>query len=927
MPQIPESEINHIKQSIDLVALCRSRGIQLKKAGKNYVGRCPFHEEENDSFIVTPSKNLFNCFGCGTTGNVIQFVQLMDKISFPEAVAELSENLVLQTSGKATKTAAKKKISSFNSRYSCAHFSKPVRHSLGEVGSRSKLLSLVTDYYHAAFNHQRTGTEYMKQRGLTDPALFSRFKIGFCAGNIRESMAKEDVKIGGLKELGVLSGNGREFFTNCVVFPIPDHSGRIVNLYGRRIRNGRVNHLYLPGRKSGVFNGSSIQSGESVILVESILDALALIQAGYTGAIPCFGSSGIPEDHLSLLKNSQACPAEAAEQRRRIYLCFDSDAAGRKAAGKAKAQLEEIGITSRQIILPEGHDPCSLLLQDGGKDILRRLFRRTGRSRSSGRGGKNTMGTGKKAIISKLTTERGIIRAVFAERIYELKGLNRESTRCKVTVRVFGNGDDDRFHLDTIDLYSSRSRAVFARSVAEIFSVRDVHVSAELLALVRPVEEYKEGNNKEPDIREPQMTDEERKEAVALLKAGDIFTKILSAFESVGYTGEKINKIVGYLATVSRKLDEPLSICIQSRSAAGKSALQDAILNFVPPEDVVRYTCLTGQALFYKEAGSLKHKILAIEEDAGARNANYSIRTMQSSNFLSIASAGRDPETGKLRTEENIVEGPTVFFMTTTEAELESETGSRFLFLTLDESSEATARVHEAQRMMNTLEGIVTRKKVERIIKQHRNAQRLLKSGLKVVIPFAEHLRFRIDSIRARRDHKKYLTLIQSIAFLRQYQREIKKVEVEGETVEYIEATLDDVRIANKLAAEVLGVSLDELSPPSRRLLDQIREMVIRKSEEQNIDPHEYTFTRREIREYTGWSDTQVKRHINQLVDLEYIYSIMGSKGKEYIYELQYVEEVEPGKKFLSCLIDVDELAGEIGKERKASEDDDNLGG
>ncbi|RUM41119.1 MAG: hypothetical protein DSY80_09300, partial [Desulfocapsa sp.] len=574
---------------------------------------------------------------------------------------------------------------------------------------------------------------------------------------------------------------------------------------------------------------------------------------------------------------------------------------------KAKVQLEEIGMNSRQIILPENQDPCSLLLQDSGKDILRRLFRQ--------KGGTFTMGTGKKAVAKKILKGNGTLRVEFTDRIYELKGLNRDSSKCKVTMKVFRDTDDDRFHLDTIDLYSSRSRSVFSRNVAELFGVRDVHVAAELLALIGPVEKYKEDINREPETQKVKMTEEERRDAIALLKTRDIFTKILSDFESVGYTGEKINKLVGYLATISRKLDDPISICIQSRSAAGKSALQDAILNFVPPEDVVRYTCLTGQALFYKEADSLKHKILAIEEDAGAKNANYSIRTMQSSNFLSIAAAGRDPETGKLRTDENVVEGPTPFFMTTTAPEIEGETGSRFLFLTLDESSEATARVHEAQRLMNTLEGLIIRKRVEKIIRLHQNAQRLLKDGLKVVIPFARHLRFRVDSLRTRRDHKKYLTLIKSIAYLRQYQREIKAVKIEGEVVEYVEANLEDVRLANKLASEVLGTSLDELSPPSRKLLDHIREMVIKRSEEQRISVKEYSFTRRDIREYTGWSDTQVKRHINQLVDLEYLISLVGSKGREYKYELKYVEEIEPGKKYLSCLIDVDELAAEIEKD------------
>ena len=203
--KIPEETIQEIKEKVDLVAYCRSRGIKLKKTGNNYIGRCPFHDEENASFVVTPSKNLWHCFGCNQGGNVIQLVQLLDRLSFPEAVAALST--------EATKTAAKKKISSLNSRHSCAHFSF----------SRSKLLSLVSDFYHAAFNQQKTGKDYMKQRGLVDPALFSRFKVGFCSGDIRESMPKDGDMLVDLKNLGVITKEDREFFIGCVVF---SHSGR-----------------------------------------------------------------------------------------------------------------------------------------------------------------------------------------------------------------------------------------------------------------------------------------------------------------------------------------------------------------------------------------------------------------------------------------------------------------------------------------------------------------------------------------------------------------------------------------------------------------------------------------------------------------------------------------------------------------------------
>jgi len=165
-------------------------------------------------------------------------VQFLDRLSFPDAVAALSTEAISTSSRQATKTAAKKKVSSISSRASCVKF----------IFSRPKLLSLVSDFYHAAFSQHKTGKEYLNQRGLVDPAMFSRFKVGFCAGSIRESMPRDDRKIQDLKALGVLNGNGSEFFKNCVVFPVPDQSGKIVNLYGRRIRSGQVNHLYLTGQ-------------------------------------------------------------------------------------------------------------------------------------------------------------------------------------------------------------------------------------------------------------------------------------------------------------------------------------------------------------------------------------------------------------------------------------------------------------------------------------------------------------------------------------------------------------------------------------------------------------------------------------------------------------------------------------------------------
>jgi hypothetical protein len=160
------------------------------------------------------------------------------------------------------------------------------------------------------------------------------------------------------------------------------------------------------------------------------------------------------------------------------------------------------------------------------------------------------------------------------------------------------------------------------------------------------------------------MTASEKDAALEFLKDPSLFNRILQDFETVGYTGEESNKLMGYLAATSRKLDEPLSILIQSRSAAGKSTLQDSILMLIPAEDHVKYTRLTGQALFYKEENSLVHKLLAIEEEQGAKEASYSIRNIQTSKYLSIAATGKDPITGKLKTEPEFTELAKKMFLT-----------------------------------------------------------------------------------------------------------------------------------------------------------------------------------------------------------------------------------------------------------------------
>jgi DNA primase len=390
-----------------------------------------------------------------------------------------------------------------------------------------------------------------------------------------------------------------------------------------------------------------------------------------------------------------------------------------------------------------------------------------------------------------------------------------------------------------------------------------------------------------------------------MLKDPSLLDRILTDFEKCGVVGEETNKLVGYLAAVSRKLEEPLAIVIQSSSAAGKSSLMEAILSFFPIEERVQYSAMTGQSLFYMGEADLQHKILAIAEEEGAEKATYALKLLQSEGELSIASTGKDPTTGRLVTQEYRVEGPVMIFLTTTAIEIDEELLNRCIVLTVDEEREQTRAIHRLQRERQTLEGLLAKRDSDQIRRLHQDAQRLL-HPLLVANPFARELTFLDDRTRTRRDHMKYLTLIRAIALLRQYQRPIKKIKHRGENMSYIEVERDDIKVANRLAHQVLGRSLDELAPQTRRLLLLLDEMVSKRCAELGVDREDYRFSRRGIRETTGWSYDQVRVHLERLVALEYVLVHRGGRGQQFVYELLYDGQGKEGDPFLMRLIDIE---------------------
>jgi hypothetical protein len=309
---------------------------------------------------------------------------------------------------------------------------------------------------------------------------------------------------------------------------------------------------------------------------------------------------------------------------------------------------------------------------------------------------------------------------------------------------------------------------------------------------------------------------------------------------------------------------------------------------------------MTGQALFYMGQKNLKHKILAIAEQQGAEAASYPLKLLQSEGKLNIASTGKDPVSGKHVTHEYTVEGPVMLFLTTTAHEVDEELMNRCLVLAVNEDREQTQAIHQKQREAQTLEGLKARTRRNKIVRLHRNAQRLLKP-VDVVIECLKERRFPDTMTRTRRDHMKFIALIQAITLLHQHQREIKTSMEEDERLEYIEATEADVKLAWELASHVLMRSLDDVQTQTRRLLLLIDKMVSSECERLQIERLDYRFTRATVRQFTGWGDSQLKKHLSRLEDLEYLALHRGVAGQSFVYALNF-EMDENGRPVLPGL-------------------------
>ena len=869
MARIPEMEIEKLKTETDIISLITGYGVQLKPSGENFIGHCPFHDDKTPSLIVTPSKGLWHCMGaCNEGGSVIDWVMKKDRVGFRHAFELL-------------KTGSKK--------LTC-----PV--SIESSDEQSKIE--VIDYYHETLLNSPEALSYLEKRGIKDLDVIQKFKIGYADRSLGQRLPARNCKEGNLLRdkligTGILRSSGHEHYWGSVTIPIFNEDGNVVQIYGRKIRDdlkeGTVYHSYLASPLCGVWNYESLIGKSEVILCESLIDAITFYVNGFKNVTTSYGVNGFTESHLTFFKNHGIS---------RVYIAYDRDEAGDKAASELSKKLITHEIESLRVLFPKGMDAneYTIKVKPGSSSLLVSLQSAEWIHRVSGSKDVADIVTEKPEQLEPKKQSENVevtgddVMISFDRRKYRIRGFfkNGSSDALKVNIRV--SEDDLKFHVDTLDLYQAKQRVCFINSVAAELAIESDTIKRELGRVLCRLEELQsEGSvNTGHTKKEVFISESEREEAIAYLQSPRLLDQIKEDFKRCGVVGEDVNMIVGYLASISRKLEDPIAVLIQSSSAAGKSSLMEAVLSFVPDEDKVKFSAMTGQSLFYLGETDLKNKVLAIAEDEGVLKATYALKLLQSEGEISIASTGKDAQTGKLVTHEYKVRGPVQIFLTTTKPEVDEELLNRCIVLTVDENREQTRAIHEEQRFRQTLEGLMNRRERLKIIKLHQNAQRLLRP-LSVVNPLAKELTFIDTKTRTRRDHGKFLTLIKTVTLLHQYQRKIKSIEYMGEMIEYVEATAFDVELATMLTQKILNRSMDELSPQSRTLLALINEMVKSIETERGIKRAEVRFTRKNVREFTGWSDFQLQVHMQKLRSLEYLLIHRGGRGQFFEYELLFI--------------------------------------
>ncbi|MDD4001027.1 MAG: DNA primase [Bacilli bacterium] len=354
---IPEATVNKIRDEADIVQVIGEH-VKLEKKGNNYLGLCPFHQDNNPSLTVSPSKKIYTCFSCGAKGNVFTFLQNFKNISFVEAVKSVGEKTGIEVNIEANPN--------FSQNYDKYY----------------KILQTVTSFYEFYLKNSADGKEaqeYLHKRKLNDE-IIKRFRIGLAPKDndlLYQSLVKEKYQPLDMIEAGVIRSYRDTYFDvfrNRLVFPLEDIDGNIVGFSGRIYGSKKTDEpKYLNSGENKIFkkskllynfrrNLNEIRLADEVYVFEGFMDVIAAYRADINNTVATMGTALTNEQILAISKVTK-----------NVILCYDGDEAGIEASKKAIRLFNDAGINIRSILMPDGLDPDDYINKYGKEELQKKL--------------------------------------------------------------------------------------------------------------------------------------------------------------------------------------------------------------------------------------------------------------------------------------------------------------------------------------------------------------------------------------------------------------------------------------------------------------------------------------------------------------------------------------------------------------------------
>lgn len=868
-------EIQDIKSRLPILELLQHYGL---KPDKNNRIRCPFHEDHNPSMQIYPQTGTFCCFSsnCSAgTGDVIQFIELIEKCSKHEALTK----------------AATLAVSSQPLPPTTSRSETPINI---EDLAREAILTKVFTYYRTGLPRTKKAVEYLKSRCLD----YTKLDVAYNSGGLHVE-SKNHHLVKSMTAAGLLKPRPAAGYSvwakDCILFPIKSSDYKIISLYGRSISNDEDSrHFYLPNRK-GLYPGYPKPSTTKLIITESIIDAASLLQQSSItetySILALYGTNGLTEEHLQSIQQLQHISE--------IILMLNADDAGRAATEKHAATLHQLlaEVQISVVNLPDGEDVNSVLQAHDDHAILQHLIDQ--REIFSFQLKKEISLTAKTSaasesslspIVSNATTPTPttlpqdtkfltnnpelLVYDNCELRIEVLGGIKITGLdRLRVTLKILHKQKAKQPVWHSLDLYHHGQREQAVEAITESLDTSTRGTMHTLAELTSALEHYRlqriEALQQKPE-QVKEMTNAERQAAIKELQHPHLLQRTAQLLEQCGIVGEQHNSLIAYLIYCTRKQAIPLHVMFLGSSGSGKTYLQERISELMPPEDRIEITQITDNALYYFKQEELKHKLILIEDLDGAMSVFYPLRELQTKRRISKTVTLKDSK-GNLKTITLTVEGPVCVSGCTTKEKIYEDNANRCILLYTDMSKDQDRRINEYQTKLAG--GEINHERDRQYQRLFQNMQRLLRP-ITIINPYAKYIQLPDAVFKPRRTMTLLLGFIEAVTFYHQYQREVKK---DGNGTLYIETTASDIEQAFRLLQEVLFSKSDELTRATREFFERLKVYL----QDQKL----LSFKAQDIRRVLRMEPRTIQRYMKELVQygqLRRIYGVKGRSGFEY---------------------------------------------